>query len=224
MRPAWARFGTGLQNHAVRARHLAGAVFALTAALLLTPTLPAQAHRVGTGRTDGLSIPSLSHGQMLVIDNNRAAVFALAVRTAQTDETFRRLFNYAKIQHTVCLWGLVPGSVTDEQNPFNGCAHAYLAATRALLDYMRDRPGAAPAAVALADKVDQELFRDGTLALCTYSGDSYNTADMIYPQWSSLAGDRPHLLTGGGILAIVCVSGLSIVLWQRRRISTRTTK
>lgn len=186
---------------------------ALAAVLLMTiPT--AEAHRAGAGRSDGLPIPSLSHGQMAVIDNNRAAVFALAARAAHTDESFRRLFNYAKIQYTVCLWGVVPGSITDEDNPFNACAHAYLAATRTLLDMMRDRPGADPAAVALADKVDQELLRDGTLFLCAYSGTAYNTADVIYPQWSALPGHAAFVL-GGGVVAMIAAAG-AVLAWRRR--------
>jgi hypothetical protein len=187
--------------------------------LLVATLLPAQAHRSGPGRTDGLPIDSLSHGQMVVIDNNRAAVFALATRAIEPDEAFRRLFNYAKIQRTVCLWGIVPGSVTDESNPFNGCAHAYLAATRALLAQMRERPNADPAASALADKVDHELLLEGTLGLCIYSGDRYNTADLIYPDWSAIPGHKPSALAAGGLLAVV--AGAGSLLASRRRASPR---
>jgi hypothetical protein len=192
---------------------------ALASMLLIATLLPAQAHRSGPGRTDGLPIDSLSHGQMVVIDNNRAAVFALATRAIEPDEAFRRLFNYAKIQRTVCLWGVVPGSVTDESNPFNGCAHAYLAATRALLTRMRDRPNPDPAASALADKVDHELLLEGTLALCVYSGDPYNTADLIYPNWSAIPGHPPTALACGGLLAVI--AGAGSLLAFRRRASPR---
>jgi hypothetical protein len=184
------------------------------AAYLILAAAPAQAHRAGVGRIDGLAIESLSHGQMTVIARNRAAVFALAANTAQTDDSFRRLFNYAKIQRTVCLWGIVPGSVSDEQNPFNGCAHAYLAATRALLNHMRARPGADPAAIALADDVDHQLLVDGTLELCAYSGEPYNTADLIYPEWSAMSAHPPSVLAGGGLLGIVGVG--SLLAWRRR--------
>jgi hypothetical protein len=187
--------------------------------LLIAALLPAQAHRSGPGRTDGLPIDSLSHGQMVVIDNNRAAVFALATRAIESDEAFRRLFNYAKIQRTVCLWGVVPGSVTDESNPFNGCAHAYLAATRALLTQLRDRAAADAAASALADKVDHELLLEGTLALCVYSGDAYNTADLIYPDWSAIPGHPPTVLACGGLVSIIAAA--SALLASRRRVSPR---
>jgi hypothetical protein len=182
-------------------------------ALLLSAMTPAHAHRSTTGPTDGISIPSVSHGQMAVIDQNRAAVLTLAAKAIATDEPFRRLLNYAKIQHTVCLWGLVPGSIDDEQSPFNECAHAYLAATRALLNDMRDR-GTDPAARALADKVDHELLLDGTLLLCAYSGDPYNTADVIYPNWSAVSEHRPTALAGGGMLAIVAAG--TLLAWRRR--------
>jgi hypothetical protein len=184
------------------------------AVLLLGAMAPVQAHRTTSGPTDGLSIPSVSHGQMAVIDQNRAAVFALAAKAVATDEPFRRLLNYAKIQHTVCLWGLVPDSIADEQSPFNECAHAYLAATRALLNAMRDRPDSEPAARALADKVDHELLLQGTLLLCAYSGDPYNTADVIYPNWSAVPGHRPTALAGGGMLVIIAAGML--LAWRRR--------
>ena len=57
----------------------------------------------------------------------------LASRAVDTSEPFRRVLNYAEIQYSYCLWGRMPGSVTDEESPFNECAHAYLAATKAVL-------------------------------------------------------------------------------------------
>ncbi|MTW17861.1 hypothetical protein GJ689_16770 [Rhodoplanes serenus] len=193
-------------------RGLAAAAAGL--ALLLTAA-PAAAHRAGGGRTDGIPIDSLSHGQMLVIEQNRAAILDLAARTARTDETFRRLLNYTKIQHAFCLFGLMPGTLTDEESPFNGCAHAYLAGTRALLNHMRDRPGADPAARALADKVDHALLLEGTLALCVYSGEPYNTADVILPEWSAIPTHRPTAAALGGILVVT--AGSTTLLFRPRR-------
>src|SRR5690242_10005921 len=85
---------------------------------------PASAHRTSTGETTGISIPSLTHGQMAVIAQYRREILALADRqTARSDDTFFRLRNYVDLQYLYCAWGLVPGSVTDETSPFNECSH-----------------------------------------------------------------------------------------------------
>lgn len=211
--------GAGATCTTVRSTHPSARILQLifVSTLLLACAPPAHAHRSSIGRTDGLSIVSLPHGQMTVIDNNRAAVFALAAKAVPADETLRRLLNYAKIQYTFCLWGLIPGSVTDEANPFNGCAHAYLAATRALLNHLRDRPDADPAGRSLADKIDRELLLEGTLVLCAYSGDPYNTADVIYPQWSAIPGHAPSMLAAGGLLTIVAGAVSLLARPYRRR-------
>lgn len=195
----------------------AGVAAAVTA--LLLAALPAQAHRTSTGRTDGIRIESLSHGQMAVIEDNRTAILALADRS-RSDETLRRLLNYTRLQHAFCLWGLMPGTLADETSPFNGCAHAYLAATRALLNHLRDRPEADEAARALAEKVDHELLLEGTLALCVYSGEPYNTADLVLPEWTAIPGHMPSALALGGVLAVAAGGGLLAV--RRRRAPTQT--
>ena len=58
--------------------------------------------------------------------------------------TMWRLEDYLSLQSFACLWGLVPGSVTDEASPFNECSHAYLAAARALLLHLRDNAARGP--------------------------------------------------------------------------------
>lgn len=70
----------------------------------------------------------------------RSGIIDLASRAVDTNEPFRRMLNYAEIQYSYCLWGRMPGSVTDEESPFNECAHAYLAATKAVLLSMREMP------------------------------------------------------------------------------------
>ncbi len=69
---------------------------------------------------------------MAVISGYRGAILDLAQRQTQTDPTFRRLYNHGNLQYTYCLWGLMPGSLMDEESPFNECSHAYLATTKAL--------------------------------------------------------------------------------------------
>jgi hypothetical protein len=58
------------------------------------------------------------------------------------------------------------------------------------------------------------LLLEGTLLLCAYSGDPYNTADVIYPNWSAVPGHRPTALAGGGMLAIVAAG--TLLAWRRR--------
>lgn len=192
------------------------ASFAAAVTALLLAVLPAQAHRASTGRTDGIRIESLSHGQMAVIEQNRAAVLTLADRS-RSDETLRRLLNYTRLQYAFCLWGVMPGTLADETSPFNGCAHAYLAATRALLNHLRDRPDADAAARTLAEKVDHELLLEGTLELCVYSGEPYNTADLVLPEWTLVPAHAPTALALGGVLAVTTGGGLLAFRPRRRR-------
>lgn len=194
-------------------RRRPGPLLIVTFALAMLTTAPADAHRAATSRTDGIRIEPLSHGQMAVIDANRAAVLALAER-ARGDETHRRLLNYGKLQFAFCLWGVMPGTLDDETSPFNGCAHAYLAATRTLLTHMRERPDADPAVAALAAKVDHELLLEGTLALCLYSGEPYNTADLVLPEWTAVPNHPPTVLAAAGAFGVMAGGGY---LATRRR-------
>jgi len=155
--------------------------------LLVFPTFPAWAHRLGPARAasaDTILIPSLSHGQMAVIAANRAAILGLADRQAATDAVFRRLLNFISIQHAVCMWGVVPGSLEDEDSPFNECTHAYLAATRALLLHMQHMASGKGSVRELGAKVERELASDGAaLAICRFSDEPFNTGEVIQPRW-----------------------------------------
>jgi hypothetical protein len=109
---------------------------ALLAAFLMFAASPSEAHRISTRsgpRPEGVSIPSLTHGQMAVIRDNLPAIRVLAGDRLGFDLTTWRLEDYLNLQSFACLWGIVPGSIMDEDSPFNECAHAYLAAGRALL-------------------------------------------------------------------------------------------
>jgi hypothetical protein len=113
-----------------------GAWISLIAALVMLASSPGEAHRISTRDGPppaGVSIPSLTHGQMAVIRDNLPAIRALASARLGFDLTTWRLEDYLNLQSFACLWGIVPGSVTDEESPFNECAHAYLAAGRELL-------------------------------------------------------------------------------------------
>jgi hypothetical protein len=157
--------------------------------LLLASPLPAWAHsRAPSAPGDGIAIPNLTHGQMAVIAGYRAAILDLAARQSRTDPVLRRLRNFADIQHTYCLWGMVPGSLGDERSPFNECTHAYLAATQALLLHMRAIGGdPAGPANALAARIETDMLRNSaSLVLCRHSGEAFNTADIISPRWSEI--------------------------------------
>ena len=168
-----------------------GALAALIAALCMLAASPSHAHRIST-RTgpppEGISIPSLTHGQMAVISDNLSAIRALAASRVGFDMTTWRLEDYANLQSFACLWGVVPGSITDEDSPFNECAHAYLAAERALLLQLREVPGVDHNAVeALIRKIEAEMLaHEASLILCRYSDEPLNTNDVIWPHWRRL--------------------------------------
>jgi hypothetical protein len=172
--------------------------------------IPAWAHREATGRqapADSIAIPNLSHGQMAVIANNRAAILDLAARQIPTDPTMRRLEAFINLQFFDCMWGIVPASVEDENSPFNECSHAYLAASRALLLHLRTMPGDRTAVRALIDKIEREMLaNNASLILCRYSDEPFNTAERISPHWRDIPYHLPSLamFTGLFLLAVGC--------------------
>ncbi|MBB5047877.1 hypothetical protein HNR60_002634 [Rhodopseudomonas rhenobacensis] len=195
-----------------RSRLLTATVLLVVAATLT----PAAAHHRTGGPTTGIAIPSLSHGQMAVLDANRAAILALAERQPQRDERFSRILNYARIQYAICLWGLMPGAIDNDDSPFNECAHAYLAATRALLSAMSETAPPAAEAHTLAAKVDRELLLNGTLELCSFSGETFNTADVVQPHWTDVPGHLPSLAVLGSV-ALAAIGGVALAARPGRR-------
>jgi hypothetical protein len=198
-------------------RRLAGWLLALVACLLLLPTTSGWAHRSSAGTdTSGISIPSLSHGEMAIIAEYRKPILDLAARMTRTDETFRRLLNYTNIQYSYCLWGIVPGSISDEQSPFNECSHAYLAAAKATLVYMRDMPDHREAVSALVSELDADLVRNGgSFVMCQYSGDPYNTADIIKPRWSDVPWHLTSMFSFLGFGMALVASGFAFMYLTR---------
>ncbi|WP_454917948.1 hypothetical protein [Xanthobacter sediminis] len=165
----------------------------------------------------GLGIPNLTHGQMAVMDAFAPAVRALASDGGRTDEIFRRLANFAALQRTYCLWLALPGSVADEASPFNECAHAYLAALRALLLHMQDMPERRPAAQALAAEIEGEMIRHAaSLNLCRSSAEDFNTAEVIMPEWREIPAHGPSLLTLAG-MALLAAGALGAGAMALRR-------
>jgi hypothetical protein len=182
-------------------------------------SIPAWAHREATGRSapaDSISIPNLSHGQMAVIADNRAAILDLAARQIPTDPTMRRLEAFINLQFFDCMWGMVPGSVEDESSPFNECSHAYLAATRALLMHLQTMPGDRAPVRALIAKIERQMLdNNASLVMCRYSDEPFNTAERIGPHWREIPFHLPSLTTFAG-LALVAAGCTGIgVRWAR---------
>ena len=182
--------------------------------LLLAAAGPASAHRQreAGGSTAGISIPSVTHGQMSVLADNRSAILALADQQYPTDETMRRLQSFINLQHFVCALGLVPGSLSDERSSFNECTHADLAGVRALLLHLQVMPGEHSKLRALSRKIDIEMLEQhASLVLCRFSDEPFNTADVVFP--GLLPSHPPSLLT------FFVVSELAILLgwvgWRR---------
>lgn len=156
----------------------------------------------------GLPIPALTHGEMAVVARHGVAIRALADAQRRTDATFRRLANFAALQRTYCLWGLVPGSLADEASPFNECLHAYLAALRALLAHMQAMPEGAERARALARRIDAEMAASGAASdVCRNSADTFTTAQIIIPEWREIPQHPPSLLALAGV-AVMAAAGV----------------
>jgi hypothetical protein len=176
---------------------------ALLRALLVCAATAAEAHRTTPAdpKADGLPIPSLTHGQMAVIADNLSAIRALADAQFPTDPTMRRLQGYVNLQSFACLWGLAPRSLTDEESPFNECAHAYLAGARALLLHLKEMPGDRRPVDALVGKIEIEMLANhAALTLCRYSDEPFNTGEILWPHWREIPRHAPTALAGGAVL------------------------
>jgi hypothetical protein len=185
------------------------------AALLLTP-VPAWAHRQATAHEappGAISIPNIAHGQMAIIAAHKAAILDLAERQLPTDPTMRRLESFINLQFFTCMWGMIPGSLSDENSPFNECTHAYVAATQALLSHLQEMTGGDRTAVrALATTIGQEMLHDGaSLVICRYSDEPFSTAEMISPHWSRIPHHFPSLVTFAA-LALMILGGASMAV------------
>lgn len=152
---------------------------------------------------------------MAVIADHRSEIMKLAAQERQVDDTFVRLLNYGNIQYTYCLWGLVPGSLSDEESPFNECAHAYLSAARELLSHMRETSANKAAVEDLISRIDADMVRkQSSFILCQYSADTFDTASVVRPVWSEIPKHLPSLAAFSGLgLALI---GVGMVLGKGR--------
>jgi hypothetical protein len=192
------------------------------AAILTTLVIaPAWAHHQGSndGPIRGVAIPAISHGEMPVVARYRSQILELAARQPVTDPTLRRFAGFVSLQYFACFWGLVPGSLSDERSPFNECSHAYLAGVRKLLTHMTAMPGNQSAAKELEARMEAEIASDpGTHIVCSNSNETFDSADVIGPDWQLAPRHLPTVLTFSGF-AVLVVGGFAVV--GRRRLFRR---
>lgn len=194
------------------------AILALWSAILILWSGEAVAHRSNApARNDGVAIPTLTHGQMMVVAPHFGAIRALADRVIFDDLTFRKLNNYINLQYAACLWGLIPGSLTDEDSPFNECSHGYLSAAQALLRHMKSLKTVGVEADLLYDQISLEMLMSQTAAvLCRYSDEPFNSADVESPHWSDIPNHRPSLIAFAGLFSIPLFAVYFAMSRQRR--------
>lgn len=187
--------------------------------LSIWPTVLAAHSGGSSGSQAGIPIPSLTHGEMAVIAPYYGRIVAIGEAASDTDETFRRLLNFTQIQRAYCLWGMMPGSVSDEESPFNECSHAYLAATKAVLLHMRTMNDEKAQAGNLVSDIDETLVRNNlSLVLCQFSSENFNTADLIRPKLAGILGHAKSLMAILSILAaIIGCLGLTARALQTNR-------
>ncbi len=195
-----------------------GALVALIAALCILTGSPSHAHRISTRSgppPEGVSIPSLTHGQMAVIRDNLPAIKALASARLGFDLTTWRLEDHLNLQSFACLWGIIPRSITDEDSPFNECSHAYLAAGRALLLQLSKEPGADHKSIdALIGKIEVEMLADGaSMNLCRYSDEPFSTNEIVWPHWGMAPFHAPTVATFATVFGLIA----SAPFWLARR-------
>lgn len=185
------------------------ALLAFGVALVLAENAGAHQRREPSD-TSGIPIANLSHGQLDVMSRHRVAILDLAGRQARPDLKSRTLMNFVNLQYVYCLWGLVPGSLSNEDNPFNECSHSYLAASNALLDHLQKVADNRAEAEALARKISIEMLLDpSALQMCRNGVAPFNTAEIIMPELADIPFNPVIGLSGfvvltafGGLFAV----------------------
>jgi hypothetical protein len=189
----------------------------LALAFAVTMISPASAHHqnANDGPIRGVAIAAIAHGEMPVVAKYRSRILDLADRQPMTDPTLRRLAGFVSLQYFACFWGLVPGSLSDERSPFNECSHAYLAGVRALLQHMTAMPGNQSAAQALLTRIDSEIASDpGAGLLCSNSNETFDSAEVIGPDWQLAPTHLPTVLT---FFAFVALTAATLFAARRHR-------
>lgn len=168
--------------------------------------------------TSGLSIPFVTHGEMAILASYRTRILALGSLGSYDDRDLHKLMVFAKAQHARCLWNLVPGTLSDEASPFNECAHADLAGTKAVLLRARDVPRLNARANVLISEIEHAMILSGaTLIGCAYSNSSFNTAEIVGPHWRSVPEHWPSFVSLSSITVALGGFGMAGALGLRRR-------
>jgi hypothetical protein len=167
---------------------LAGMAVATTLCVM-APAADAHTRRPASDSpTSGISFSNLPHGQLKIVARYRPAILDLANRQISPDLQTRTLQNYVNLQYAYCLWGLVPGSITNESSAFNACSHAYLAGSKALLDHLQKAADNRSEAGDLLSKINTAMIADATaLAMCSNGIAPLNTAEIIMPEWADVS-------------------------------------
>jgi hypothetical protein len=190
---------------------------------------PCVSHAHGSGTPEdqsGFAIPSIDHAAMRVIAPYRDRIVALARQAAATDAELSALLLHNQMQAANCLWLLVPGSLTDEENPFNECAHADMAGLKALAERLSLLPQTKGAARALISDLDRDMVLAGTsFVLCAFSRESFNTASQVRPDWPAVSAyllqRYRSFLSLIAALASLCMMGAMAVRWRRSVVTSR---
>lgn len=173
--------------------------------MVLTSAVTVEAHGAPSGGSHaGLPIPSISHGEMAILSAYSSQIVSLAQLAGDTNEPFRRVLNYSQIEFAACMWGMMPGSVTDEASPFNECSYAYLAAVKLVLFDMRSMRDEADRANALISEIDREMvLNEMALIACQFNNETFNTADYVFPSWSEVPFHGPSALASLSALMVI---------------------
>lgn len=177
-------------------------------------TSPACAHgrkMAPTLSLEGLAIPNITHGQMFAVANNKSAILDLVERLPN-DQIVNRLAEYVGFQNFACLGSLFPGSLTDENSPFNECTHAYLAATLHLFLVIEEQHRGSVLVQNLAAKIQSDMMQNSSsIILCQYSDEPFNTADLIYPSWRDICSYPPTLAAVLILCAMTILGGFTAI-------------
>lgn len=174
----------------------------------------------------GYPIPAIQHGAMAVLSDFRTPILDLAATVTTPDAELAALGAHNDAQRARCLWLLVPGSVTDEASPLNLCAHAETAGLKAILERLRRLPQTRRAAAEIVQAVEWRMMLSGTFyAMCEHSGETFNTASQIRPDYGAVPGYLAARFAG--LIGLFAAAGSALGLAAgaeriaRRRIPAR---
>ncbi|WP_413991569.1 hypothetical protein ACMDCR_05590 [Labrys okinawensis] len=148
---------------------------------------------------------------MRVIANNLDAILDVADQEFAPDPTTQKLQSFISLQYFFCFRSWMPGSITDENSPFNECSHAYLAGAQALLMHLKALPRRRPAVEALSSKIELEMLSNNTsLVLCRYSDEPFNSAEVLMPHWADIPSHPPTMLAIGSFVTLLFAGGWAL--------------